>query len=546
MSKYSAINRINLESFNNTLFDIVVIGGGINGCGIARDASERGLKVLLLEKNDFGSGTSSRATRIKHGGLRYLEYLEFDLVSESLRERELLLKNASHLVKPLKFSIPIYKSDSRKPFYIASGMILYDLLSIYKSIPSYKMLSKSEFVKDEPCLDSVNLLGAAIYYDAQCAFPERICIENAVMAKNAGATVLNHSEAIEFETAEDKIISLKAFDNLSGEYFSVKSKIFVNASGPWVDNVCNLIKNKNIKRKIGGTKGSHIVVKRNLKGPNSAIYVSASDGRPFFIIPWNNYCLIGTTDLDFNGNIDSVRAEAGEVNYLITEANRIISSYQILKEDIIYTYSGVRPLPYLPDTPAAKKTRKHIIFDHSSEGVKNLISVIGGKLTTYRNLSEEVVNYIVKKTKIKSNKCKTRSVPLMGSMAEKKSNFVSILKAKYPINISDSTLNLLIDLYGSQAAKIMDIILDNPDLLSVLSPYTFDIKAQVLYAVENEMALTIEDILLRRTTLGLSESFGLDSLTYIKSILKQKYNYSDEVLEKQYSDYYDLISKRKL
>lgn len=482
------ITRFIQEDFNNE-FDVIIIGGGINGSGIARDAASRGLSVLLLEKEDFGYGCTSASTRLIHGGLRYLEYFEFDLVRESLREREILLKNASHLVKPLELCIPVYKNSKRSFFEINVGMVLYDLLSFDKSLPSYKSLSREEFINIEPSVCTEGLVGAVLYYDAQAIFPERICVENALMASKLSAKVLNHAEVVDFNVVGSKIDSIIFKDTLSKNKFTVRGKQVVNVSGPWVDKLCEL-SGKSIKRKVGGTKGTHIVVNKSPKFPNHAIYASAkSDDRPFFIIPWNGLILIGTTDTYFDGDLDSVLATDSEIEYLISETNNLLPKCNLIRDDILYSYSGVRPLPYVSNVKPGAITRKHIIFDHDVEGISNLISVIGGKLTTYRSLSEQAVDILFKKLKIKKIKSTTKNVHFLDSQTYK------------------------------------------------------DLSA---YDPSSEYAYTVSDVLLRRSFEGLNYDLGMSALITVEKLLKNKFNYTDEEIELQVKEYKNTINLRRV
>ncbi|OGI06713.1 MAG: hypothetical protein A3I68_08160 [Candidatus Melainabacteria bacterium RIFCSPLOWO2_02_FULL_35_15] len=529
----------------NKKFDLIIIGGGINGCGIARDAAERGLKVLLVEKEDFASGCTSASTRLIHGGLRYLEHFEFDLVRESLRERELLLKNANHLVKPLELCLPIYKGNKRGFWLIKFGMILYDLLSYDKSLPSHKILSAAAFKKYEPGINDQDLISAAVYYDSQIAFPERFCIENILMAKKCGALVVNHSEVAEINLKNKKIKSVEVIDKLTGSRHSFSGKIIINASGPWVDSLCKLTK-KRIGRKIGGTKGSHIIIKKFDNGPRHAIYsVSKSDNRPFFIIPWREYYLIGTTDIPFSGDPDRVSIDKSEIDYLINETNSILKLKKITKNEILFSYSGIRPLPYMINTAPGDITRKHIIFDHESDEIENFISVIGGKLTTYRNLSELVVDLVCKKLNKEKFPTKTKLVSLVGCIKGNVKDFKSEnskkLSDKYKLD--EDMINHLIDLYGNQVFNVLNLISENPDLGRLLSSHSLDIRAQVLYSLKNEMAFTVSDILLRRISLGLSEGLGEDAISYVAEQIKNYFNLSQEEITKQVNDYYEKVIK---
>ena len=487
-------NRIKNED-SNKCYDLIVIGGGINGCGIARDAAERGLSVLLLEKEDFGSGTTSASTRLIHGGLRYLEYFEFDLVQESLTERELLLKNAPHLLKPLELCIPIFKGDKRNYWLIKLGMILYDLLSFRKSLPPHKMLSRTQFEQYEPSVINDDLAGAAIYYDLQVPFPERLCLENILMAKNA--SVFNHVEVVGFKVHSSKISSVEVVDKLSHLRYEFTGKIIVNASGPWVDSLCGLV-DKNVKQQLSPTKGSHIIVKNLDYLPQQAVYSSAkSDGRPFFVIPWLGFYLIGTTDIAYTSSLDKVKASSDEINYLINETNLILSKGQISKDDILFTYSGVRSLPASKNNNPSSITRKHLIREYENEKVDNFLSVIGGKITTYRHLSEEVVDRIYKKLNYKFTPTKTKFIPLLKTLG------------------IDELSNL-----------------DTENLNSI-----------ILHCLENEHAFTISDLFLRRLPLSFTSDIGESLLSRASKIIQEYFNLSNEEINNQINDYMENVVK---
>lgn len=369
-------------------YDVVIIGAGINGAGIARDAAMRGLKVLLIEKGEIGAGTTSASTRLIHGGLRYLEHFEFGLVYESLRERETLLRIAPDLVRPLAMAIPIYKRSRRGWLTIRAGMVFYDLLSRGKSLPRHRMLSRAESLERWPGLNPEGLIGSALYYDAQVEFPERLVLANVQSAREFGAEVLTHT----------RVTSLTA----SGVEFrgqSVEASVIINAAGPWIDLVLERAPVKSPKL-IGGTKGCHIVLPPFSGAPANAIYLEArSDGRPIFIIPWNKLYLIGTTDVPFEGDPDEVRCEDWEIDYLLSETNLALPGGKLTRDNILQTYSGVRPLPY------QSSTRRHFIREHPQ--LSNLLSIVGGKLTTYRSLSEECVDLIFRKLGKNSPACRT-------------------------------------------------------------------------------------------------------------------------------------------
>ena len=394
-------------------FDVIVIGAGINGAGIARDAAMRGLKVLLIDKGEPGEGTTVASTRLIHGGLRYLEHFEFGLVRESLHERETLLRIAPHLVKPLAIMIPIYKQSKRGRLTIRAGMILYDLLSWGKSLPSHRMLSRAETLKQLPGLNSDGLVGSALYYDAQVEFPERLVMANVRSAREFGAEVLTHTRVTSL-TVNDDTVSGVEFDGQPGV---AAADVVINAAGPWIDFVLERVPVKSPKL-IGGTKGSHIVVAPFPGAPVNAIYLEArSDARPIFIIPWNKLYLIGTTDVRFEGDPDEVRCEPWEIDYLLSETNLALPGAHLTRDNIIDTYSGVRPLPVTSEKDEQSITRRHFIRQHPA--LPNLLSIVGGKLTTYRSLAEECVDLIFQKLGKDSPPCKTATIRLSDSRANR-------------------------------------------------------------------------------------------------------------------------------
>lgn len=539
------ISEKELES-PNSVFDLIIIGGGINGCSIAREASSRGLKVLLVEKNDYGSGCSSGSTRLIHGGLRYLEHLEILLVRESLRERERLLKNANHLVKPIEMAIPIYQGDKRGYGKIKLGMLGYDLLSLDKSLPWHKMMREKDFLNYEPSVSSDGLVGGAVYYDAQVELAERLCLENILMAAENGATILNHAEVVEIEQSKNKIQSVEIYDGLTGETFKAKGSLIVNVAGPWVDEICG-IADAGIDRQMGGTKGSHFVVKGIEGGPKRAIYSAASDGRPFFIIPWRGNYLIGTTDKEFEGSLDSVKPDTSEIDYLISESNRVIGDGKIKKENIIFSYSHVRPLPYQPGVPPNKKTRSHIIKSHPE--LENFESIIGGKLTTARGLSEDYVSHAVKLLGKGDKKSPTRKAFYPGAtpfnIEEFRRDHIGPSSERY--KLPPEVIGNLIDVYGSRYDLPLKASGQNEPDKGFLTSGELDIRAQVTHAILNEGAYSIRGVF-GRLPIGLSEHLdSAPAIDYVAASLRNHLGYTKKATDGQIKDYLDnIVSRRKV
>lgn len=520
-------------------YDVITIGGGINGSGIARDAAERGLKVLLLEKGDWGGGTSAYSSRLIHGGLRYLANFELDLVHESLQERERLLRNAPHLVRPLPLALPIYQHNAHPSWKVRIGMWLYDLLSHGKSVPVHRMYGTEAFLKRYPFVNPVGLQGGPVYYDAQVALPERICVENAVAAEQSGnATVLNHARVTGIVLENQAAAGVTFTDLQTGEQFLARGKVVINAAGPWVDEVLNLAVQASpsasvtqadaasalVNPRIGGTKGTHIVVRRFPGGPrDDALYVEAeSDGRPFFIIPWRrDYYLIGTTDTRYQGRPDDVAPTRDEVTYLLQETNRVLPQAQLRESDVLYAYAGIRPLPYTQEGQEGKITRKHLIEDHRRhphQPVGNMLSIIGGKLTTYRNLAEESVDYAVRQFRLrlpsgrKPGRSTTRQTPLPGAQGIqdfKTYRQTHVHQAVASYGVPPETAAHLIDVYGSRYGEVLALADRHPEWKEPLLPGSPVLKAQVAFAVKHEWARTVDDVLRRRIGNGFDEDAGV-------------------------------------
>jgi len=483
-------------------YDIAVVGGGLNGAGIARDAALRGLRVILLEKNDFGGGTTSYSSRLIHGGLRYLEYGELPLVFESLRERRRLRHLAPHLVKQLKLIIPVFSDSRRSKFIIRLGMIAYDILSIGKKIPRHRMLSKDEILKEAPGLRQEGLKGGAAYFDAQIDFAERLVLENIIAAKEAGAEVRNYSPVIGINVAEGRVRGLQFADLISGRETEIRARVIINAAGPWVDRVLATV-NREMPTFMGGTKGSHIIVDEFPGAPAAACYVEAhKDGRPFFIIPWNGQYLVGTTDIRYEGDPGDVVASPDEIEYLLSETNRVFPSAKLTSSNIHYAYAGVRPLPKREKGPESAITRKHIIFKHRKQA-RGLISIIGGKLTTYRNLAEQAVNKAARLIDSESGPCRTRKKPLPG--ATELENVTADLKSNS--GLSTQCVERLLSIYGSRAAGIADLANTGSSVGFVDEPETA-LAAEVIHAIRGEFAKNLIDIVHRRMMVGLLPDQG--------------------------------------
>lgn len=505
--------------------DVAVVGAGINGAGIARDAALRGLSVVLFDKGDACNGTSWASSRLIHGGLRYLEYGEIPLVFESLHERRRLRRIASHLVKPLRICIPIYRGAKRGPFLIKLGLLGYDLLSWRKPLPHHKMLSEEEIRAREPGLLRESLRAAACYYDAQVTYAERLVLENVLAARAAGAEVMTYSEVTGIGVRGGTVVSLTARDTLTGKQSEFAPRVVVNAAGPWVDSVLDRT-GQPMPELIGGTKGSHIVVSPFEGAPRDAFYVEAeTDGRPFFILPWNGLFLIGTTDMRYDGDLSSIRASREEVDYLLAETNRVFPAAGLTVDDVHYAYAGIRPLPQRSGGPESAITRKHIIKSHRRRA-RGLLSIVGGKLTTYRNLAEQTVDKIGKVLGRGLPECRTRDTLLPGAGGLEDAREAL---CEYP-GLSGHGVERLLQIYGGRAAGIAAIARQRPELSGFIDEAATIPAAEVAFVIGEELPRTLSDIVYRRMMIGLDADQGRPHYAKIAELAGAEFGWDDDRL----------------
>jgi glycerol-3-phosphate dehydrogenase len=392
-----------LNAVRGASFDVAVIGGGIIGAGIARDAALRGFTVALFERADYGSGTTSGSTRLIHGGLRYLEMLDFGLVRMDLRERETLLRIAPHLVRPLEFLVPFYDRHLFDRWKLHTGMILYEALSYDKSLPSYRSLTREQVLECEPQLSAKGLQGAVTYYDAQAPSPERLAVANIVDARDHGAVALNYAEVTGPLRDGGKITGVHVRDVLDGDEADVRARIVVNASGPWFDRVAHAI-DPRARVRIRMTKGVHLAAPALTN--RAVVLFSPADGRLFFVIPWLGLGWIGTTDTDYNGDPEKVHADAHDVTYLLNSTAPFVPA--VREVEIYWTNAGVRSLVMRRGRPSS------VSRTHRVEVRPGLVSVLGGKITGYRAIAEEVTDKVVRELGSRRG-CTTAELPLPGA-----------------------------------------------------------------------------------------------------------------------------------
>ncbi len=511
-----------MEEFT-TPFDVVVVGAGINGLGIARDAAVRGLRVVLLEQDDICSGVSAWSGRLVHGGLRYLEHRDFALVRESLRERELLFRLAPHLVKPLRLIMPLSSHSRRPAWLIRIGMLLYDALSFDKKTQGHEVLNRDAILRRFPGISPDGLRGAVVFTDGQVEYAERLCTEVALAAAGAGAVIRTKARVEEPVLEGGRVAGVRYRNTLTDEMHEVRAPVVLNVAGPWIDRIFRRGA-PDQPRLNGGTKGSHLIVDPFPGAPADVVYYeSKTDGRLVLVIPWMGRYLIGTTDLRFDDDPGEARCNANEMDYLLGEVNELIPSAKLTPADVLFTYSGVRPLPYAPDVEEWEVPRSHVLHDHAPD-LPGLITVVGGKLTTYRQLAQDAVDDVFKRLGRKSPKCVTASLPLPGAAGD----FGAARAALGREGLEGRTVERLLALYGTRA---LDVIAEADAAGSghlVLDPATGALEAEILLAVRHEFAQTLTDVLARRMLLAFEPGHGLDVVERAAAVMGAECGWDDE------------------
>jgi glycerol-3-phosphate dehydrogenase len=413
-------------------------------------------------------------------------------------------------------------------------MIAYDILSMRKTVPNHEMLNKGEIESAEPGLRRRGLKAAARYFDAQVAFAERLVLENLLAARAAGAEVLTHCEVTAIKATDGTISSVAYVDSADKTSHEVSVGTVVNAAGPWVDRVLQTAPKRTV-RHVGGTKGSHIIVGAFEGAPSDAFYVEAeADGRPFFIIPWNDQYLIGTTDIRYDEDLDNIRASRKEVDYLLAETNRVFPAANLAVTDIHYAYAGVRPLPYQEKGPESAITRRHII-KVNRKVAKGLISIIGGKLTTYRNLAEQTVDRIAKIQHLKLPQCRTRDTLLPGASglphAEEQLQSLQLL--------SEQGIERVLSIYGGRAAGICELCHGDETLARSIDSHDSVLAAEVVFAIREEFARSLVDIVFRRSMIGFDADQGRPLYTTIADIAADEFGWTEQEKSQQLDELVD-------
>ena len=541
--------------------DVLVVGGGINGAGIARDASRRGLSVALVEMNDLAYGTSSRSSKLVHGGLRYLEQREVGLVFESVSERRILMDIAPHLVNPLGFLFPVYTGTKRKLWLINAGMWLYDGLALFRTPRNHRVLKPAELAAEEPALRQDDLEGAPLYYD--CSTDDtRLTLETALDAIKAGAVIATRVRAESFVRDRDgRLAGAVVRNTFTGEAKTVSSRVVINATGPWTDDTLGLPRGEGgstepHKPLLRTTKGVHIVVTRERLPLNHAVVCNhPTDARVLFAIPWGDRSYIGTTDTDVEGRPEDVAASADDVDYLLAAANAHFPDNQLRREDVIATWAGLRPLIRSDEEGKAGESqvsREHHLF----VGPDGLVTIAGGKLTTYRRMSAEVVETAVRILQLSGrldapvDVAQTDRLPLPGAVGwpaddDHAAVAEQVLKASGN-SIVRETAALLADTYGMRGIDVATMCARDRTLAQPLVSGRPEILAQVDWAVREELAATLCDVMIRRTQLFLRDiDQGLGAASRVAEHMATRLGWGRQQIDAQLEEYREEVERSR-
>ena len=517
-------------------YDVVVIGGGMAGAGVARDLALRGVSTALIEQGDFASATTSQSSKLIHGGLRYLELYDFSLVRESLRERETLRGLAPHLVRPLPFLVPIYRDSSRSLIKVRIGLKLYDWLAPGRDRERYRVLPAVDVLSLEPALRASDLRGAGYYFDDLLVYPERLCLENVLSACRLGARAFNYAQVAEIvRDAKGRITGVRARDLLTGRVATLGAHVVVNATGPWVDQLRELARvQERGPRILRRTKGIHCLLP---KLTERAIYHSTGDDRMIFVIPWREFSLIGATDSEFDGDMDRLHATAEEVNYLLDEVYKVLPDPRVSAKEVLYTYAGVRPLSYEKGKRASDVSRAHKVV---TEERGRFLSITGTKLTCFRSLAAELGDQVMR-TLGRSGPGRSDRVALDGTDDE-----VARVEAHAWLDVSGEaaatglrpeTLETLVTTYGRGWSRVIDLAGKVAGGTEALCPSNPDVVAQLHRAVQDEMAVSLQDVLLRRTGIGTSRCQGQDCAESIGQRMAQLLGWTPRRLDAELDAY---------
>ncbi|HOW97277.1 MAG TPA: glycerol-3-phosphate dehydrogenase/oxidase [Kiritimatiellia bacterium] len=504
-----------LARLSDESFDLVIIGGGVYGLSAAWDAALRGLRVAVLEKGDFGAATSSGSLKLIHGGLRYLQHLNFARMRISINERHRMLRIAPHLVHPLEFVMPCYGHAMKGPEAMRLALLFNDLMSFDRNrgvdrahaIPNGRTLSPAECLDRLPGIRREGLTGGAVFYDAQMHNSERLTLSFGLSAAEQGAALANYAEVTGFHVEQDSIRSVIARDRLSDRMFHVAGRLFLNLTGPWADITSRLLTSPSPDRRVVRSKGIQLVTRA--LPPAAAFPIESRQrdltavikrgGRNYFVTPWRGLSILGTTDTLYEGSPDEFAITEADIGEFLAEINALYPA-GLERKDVRFWIGGMRPLGDEDTNPEhAKASHKSQIRDHAREGgPSNLISAVGVKYTVCRHIAENLVDLAVRRLGAAAGRCRTRETPLAGGDTGDFESFLAESRRVAPAGTSEH----LARNYGTRLRSVLALVSGDPSLARPLADSTEVLRAEVVHAVREEMAMRLDDVVLRRTGLG--------------------------------------------
>ncbi|MFN0107649.1 MAG: glycerol-3-phosphate dehydrogenase [Blastocatellia bacterium] len=539
-----------LGRFRSDTFDVLIIGGGITGAGLALDAAARGLNVALVEKRDFAAGTSSRSTKLVHGGLRYLEQFDFALVREALLERSVLTRTAPHLTEAYPFVIPIYADRRRNydhPLIMRAGLILYDLLAGRHNFARHRRLNREEALNLAPQLDPNGLRGAFLYYDAQTN-DARLVIEVIKAAGQRGAAIANYTQVESFLRDDNgKLSGARVLDELSGERIDLRAAVTINATGVWLEDTIRLNGHSvgELSKRVRPAKGIHLTVAAERLRVGAAWLIPSLTGHRFyFVVPWQGRVNIGTTDTNYTGGKDSPEARPEEIAEILNAVNSYFPAANLDPTDVISAWAGLRPLITDANAPAnTKDTTKVSRKEEIIETADGLISIGGGKLTTYRAMAEQGVNRVLKRLG-RESQSRTADLPISGGEMIRAELEQTARQIADHYNLPAEITRHLVLSYGSNFDALVRLMLDDEQLRERLVPGLPYVKAEIVYAVRHEMAVSLPDAMTRRTRLAmLAGAAALDCAPAAAELMANELGWNAEEQAKQIESFADELKR---
>ncbi len=538
----------NLSRLASEEYDLLIIGAGIYGACAAWDAASRGLKVAVVERGDFGSGTSQNSLKIIHGGLRYLQQADIVRMRESIRERRILTRIAPHFVHPLPCLMPTYGHFTKGREALFCALLLNDLIGFdrnrlddpEKHLPRGRTVSKQRILELLPGVSQSGLTGGALWYDCQTHNSERLLLSFLLSASDAGAEMANYAEVTGFLKRGRRVIGVEVSDSISNEKIEIRAKLILNTAGPWANKVLALIRKDSVKVPLRLSTAMNLVTSKIIKGHAAGLSNRSElfeedafvrkGSQVYFVAPWRHVSLVGTAHLPYEGDPDNYRVTETEIKGLLAEINRAYPSAGLKREDVHYFYGGLLPMKGIKRKSGEVNLVKHYrIVDHQREdGLEGLITVVGVKYTTARDVAERTVDLALKRLGVPFVKSRSAETPIYGGRIESFNNFLAKSISSRPKTVTEEIMTHMVYHYGSNYRELLNYIKENPNLANPLPGQRRVTRAEVVHAVRKEMANRLTDIVLRRTELGSAGNPGDDCLEACAEIMANELGWDED------------------